>query len=271
MTDNAEQLLEVACEAARRAGHYLLENRGRIQPDEVDEKGRSDFVTRVDRRSEQLIVDIIRHHFPTHAILAEEGGVHRRKGRLHWVIDPLDGTTNFIQDVPFFCLSIAVLQDGVPLVGVVYDPVHQEMFHAIKGGGAFLNDRPIRVSRIEHPHRALIATGFPWRSKRYLPQYLQAFEEIFLHTAGMRRAGSAALDLCYTACGRYVGFWELGLSPWDIAAGSLLVQEAGGLVSDFRGKPDYLQTGYIIAGNRAIHRFLLNILTFHFKSHEPKP
>ena len=269
-TDKTDRFLQIAKVAAEQAGDYLLENRGKICVDEVDEKGRSDFVTHVDRHSEQLIVRTIQKHFPHHAILAEEGGLHQKAGPYHWVIDPLDGTTNFIQNIPFFCISIAVLKDGHPLVGVVYDPVHQEMFTAIRGKGAFLNDAPITVSKIDQPERAVLGTGFPWRSKRYLPQYLQAFEAIFLRTAGMRRAGSAALDLCYTACGRFAGFWELGLSLWDIAAGSLLVQEAGGVVSDFWGKPNHLNTGYIIAGNKNMHQFLQEVLSYYFKRNEPK-
>ncbi len=255
--------LEVAIQAARKAGQYLLKERGKISPETVDEKARNDFVTYVDHQSEKLIVDHLLHHFPTHKILAEEGTSRDQTSDYRWIIDPLDGTKNYIQDVPFFAVSIALQHRDEIIAGVVYEPVRDELFTAEKGHGAFCNEKPIRVSR-QPFSQALIATGFPFRAKHYLPTYLLTFEEIFLRCSGMRRCGSAALDLCYTAMGRFEGFWELGLSTWDVAAGSLLVQEAGGIVTDFRGGKSYLQTGFIIAGNPEAHQELSRIIQHHF-------
>lgn len=255
--------VSVAREAARQAGAYLLKNRGKISQDVVDEKARNDFVTYVDRTSEQMIIDYLRSAFPSHKILAEEGTAQDSQAEYRWIIDPLDGTKNFIQDVPMFAISIA-LQKGPEIVaGVIYHPVADEMFTAEKGSGAFLNGEPIRVSQRPFS-QSLIATGFPFRAKRHLPTYLLAFEDIFLQCSGMRRCGSAALDLAYTATGRFEGFWEIGLSIWDVAAGSLLVQEAGGVVSDFWGGNRYLETGYIIAGNADSHARLVKTLSYYF-------
>lgn len=257
------QTIDVAIEAAKTAGRYLLENRGKISPEGVDEKARNDFVTYVDRHSEELIVNILKKQFPDHTILAEEGTSRDRDNEFRWIIDPLDGTKNYIQDIPAFAVSIALQRGDEVVAGVVYDPVRDEMFTAEKGGGAFLNGRPIRVSARPFT-RAIIATGFPFRSKQYLPTYLLTFEDIFLNCSGMRRCGSAALDLAFTAAGRFEGFWELGLSIWDVAAGSLLIREAGGRVSDFWGGDNYLNTGFIVTGNPESHTRLLNIIQTHF-------
>lgn len=264
MAEDLEHIQEIAIEVVQEAGAYLLENRGKVHPEEVDEKSSNDFVTVIDKTSEKLIIERIKKHFPAHTILAEEGGRQGKNSAYEWVIDPLDGTKNYIRDIPYFCVSIAVFHQNKPVVGVVYDPVHDELFQAVKGGGSFLNRRPIRVSNASSLNRCMLTTGFPHRSKAYLPQYLQAFEEIFIKCIGIRRPGSAALDLCHTACGRYDAFWELGLSSWDIAAGSLIVAEAGGVVSDFWGNPTYLKSGFIIAGNAEIHKNLQEILSYHF-------
>ncbi len=265
MQEEIGQILQVGGQAARLAGAYLLQHFGTIRPDEVDEKGRNDFVTFVDRECEQRIIHHIRQTFPQHAILAEEGGTYQKSGSYQWIIDPLDGTTNFIQNIPFFCISIGVRQNNQMVAAIIYDPVHDELFTAARGEGAFLNGKPIRVSNNTRPERAALATGYPWRTKRLLPQYLLTFEEIFLYTAATRRLGSAALDLCYVAAGRFDAFWEMGLSPWDIAAGSLLVQEAGGVVTDFWNGPHFLETGFIIAGNPTMHHLIQQITDFHFK------
>ncbi len=265
MREEIAQILQVGSQAAKAAGAYLMEHFGTIRPDEVDEKGRNDFVTFVDRESEQRIIQHIREAFPDHALLAEEGGIYQPTGTYQWIIDPLDGTTNFIQNIPFFCVSIGVRRGNDMVAAIIYDPNHDELFTAARGEGTYLNGKPIRVSANTRPERAALATGYPWRTKRLLPQYLLAFEEIFLYTAGTRRLGSAALDLCYVAAGRFDAFWEMGLSPWDIAAGSLLVQEAGGIVTDFWNGPYYLETGFIVAGNPTMHRLIQDITGFYFK------
>ncbi len=265
MSDEIAQILAVGSQAARTAGAYLLQHFGTIRPDEVDEKGRNDFVTYVDRESESRIIEIIQQAFPHHAILAEEGGNYQDQGTFQWIIDPLDGTTNYIQQIPFFCVSLGVRKANLIVAAIVYDPNHDELFTAARGQGTFLNGKPVRVSSNTNPARAALATGYPWRTKRLLPQYLLTFEEIFLHTAGTRRLGSAAMDLCYVAAGRFDAFWEMGLSPWDIAAGSLLVEEAGGVVTDFWNGPHFLETGFIIAGNKTMHHLIQNITGYHFR------
>ncbi len=259
------RFLEVAADAARTAGKFLLENRGRIPPDQITEKAKNDFVTRIDQQSEEIILKILHDAFPDHQIVAEEGSRRRSDSPYRWFVDPLDGTTNFIQNLPMFAVSIALLKESEVLCGVVYDPVHDELFQAERGQGAFCNGKPIRVSQENNFSRAVIATGFPHRRKIYLPDYLLTFNEIFLRCSGMRRCGSAALDLCYTAAGRYEGYWELGLSPWDVAAGSLLVSEAGGKVSDFWNRPDFLKSGFIVAGNPSTHARLIDFLKIRFQ------
>lgn len=255
--------MDVAISAAREAGKYLLSHRGKISPEMIDEKAINDFVTEVDENSEKMLVDSIRSQFPNHKILAEEGTTHQSENEYRWIIDPLDGTKNFIQDIPMFSISIALEKDGEIVLGVVYNPIHDELFSAEKGKGAFCNGAAIHISQRDLG-RAIIATGFPFKSKNYLPQYLLCFEDIFLRCSGMRRCGSAAIDLCYTAMGRYDGFWELGLSEWDMAAGSLLITEAGGSVTDFNGNNQYLKSGFIVAGSRTVHHQLLEIIQPHF-------
>ncbi|MCK4892312.1 MAG: inositol monophosphatase [Calditrichia bacterium] len=257
--------IDVAMKIARTAGQYLLDHKGQISRDSIDEKGRNDFVTFVDHQSEKLIVEEIHSHFPSHKILAEEGSSISSSADYRWIIDPLDGTKNFIQDIPIFCVSIAMEHQSKIVVGVVYDPVHDEIFSAEAGSGAYLNGKAIQISS-RSLSESLIATGFPFKSKSYLPQYLLCFEEIFLKCSGMRRCGSAAIDLCYTAMGKFDGFWELGLSIWDMAAGSLIIREAGGMVSDFWGEGNYLNTGFIIAGNPEVHKNILKITKYYFRN-----
>ena len=265
MSENPNQFLTVAISAAKEAGAYLLDRFGSLTADAIDEKQRNDFVTVVDKTSEELILKKIRQHFPDHQILAEESGDFSSQSRFRWFIDPLDGTMNFIRNIPFYAVSIAV-QDGDRMAaGVVYNPSQNELFTAARGQGAFLNEDLIHVSQEPDFSRAFLATGFPHHSKNYIPQFTTAFSEVFARTAGVRRLGSAALDLCYTACGRFEGFWELGLNPWDIAAGSLLVEEAGGKVSDFQGKSSFLDSGFIIAASAKTHPYIQNILSTHFK------
>jgi myo-inositol-1(or 4)-monophosphatase len=246
-------LLETAVLAARRASTVILDRFGRLGPEDVDLKQASDFVTRVDRESEQLIISTVRARYPEHAFLAEESATDSGGRSPRWIIDPLDGTTNYIHGYPMFAVSIALEEEGRVSLGVVLDPLRDELFTAEREKGARLNGRPIRVSGLHSLDRALLGTGFPFRQKERLGQYLEAFKRLFVCTSGIRRAGSAALDLAHVAAGRLDGFFELGLSPWDVAAGSLLIEEAGGLVSDFGGGDAYLETGNIVAAVPALH------------------
>lgn len=270
MSGDLQQILSTAIEAARKSGKYLLDNWGKLDEAEVDEKRKNDFVTTVDRTSEEMIIEHILTRFPGHKILAEESGERRVEGHdtkedYQWIIDPLDGTTNYIRHHSEFCVSIAAKYQKDLIVGVVFNPFREELFSAVKDRGAALNGNPIKISETNDFSRAFLATGFPHQSKLYLPQYINSFSEIFYHCAGVRRLGSAALDLCYTACGRFEGYWELNLNAWDLAAGSLLVQEAGGLVTDFWGQSSYLDSGFIIAGNPAIHARIKKVLSFYFQ------
>jgi myo-inositol-1(or 4)-monophosphatase len=259
---DAARFEAAAIDAARRAGAVL---RGRFGDARlrVETKGTHDFVTEVDREAEAAVLDHLRALFPAHSFLAEETAPDAAAGGMRWVVDPLDGTTNFIHGVPTFAVSIA-LEDGSGLVaGVVHDPLHDETFHAHRGGGARLNGEPIRCASPRALDDSLIATGFPFRELRNLDPYLAAFRAFVEGTSGLRRAGSASLDLAFTACGRYDGFWEIGLSRWDIAAGALLVLEAGGLVTDVRGSGEFLDRGDIVAASPAIHDAMVRITREH--------
>jgi len=257
-----QALLNVAVKAARRAGEIAIRQLRRIDEIQVHSKGINDFVTQTDRAAEAAIIATIREYYPDHAFLAEESGV-RGQGDFTWIIDPLDGTTNFIHGLPIFSVSIALRISGRLSVGVVYDPNRQEVFTAIRGRGAQLDGRRIRVSGRRGLEGALIGTGFPYRSHDKMPSYLAMLEQVLLNTAGVRRPGSAALDLACIAAGRLDGFWEFGLQTWDIAAGSLLIREAGGLISELEGNEDYLTTGNVIAGSPRVHAALTKLLTPH--------
>jgi myo-inositol-1(or 4)-monophosphatase len=254
---DGKEFLNAAVTAARRAGALILRNMGKLASDDVSRKKASDFVTRVDKESEQVIINTIAERFPGHFFLAEESIKEAETEQCRWIIDPLDGTTNYIHGYPMFSVSIALQFEGDIVLGVVLDPLRDELFTAQKGSGAFLNANAIKVSAVEFIEDSLITTGFPFRHKEKLDMYLQAFRRIFLRTSAIRRAGSAALDLAHLAVGRCDGFFELGLSPWDVAAGSILIKEAGGIITDFGGGTDYLSTGNIIAGNPDMHRELL--------------
>ncbi|MEJ2313274.1 MAG: inositol monophosphatase family protein [Nitrospirota bacterium] len=258
------EFLETAFRAARNAAGVILGNLGSLSRDDIDSKQASDFVTRVDRESEKTIVETIGASFPDHTFLAEES-IKDADNRYRWIIDPLDGTTNFIHQYPMFSVSIALEAEGEVVLGVVLDPLRDELFHAEKGGGAFLNGKPLSVSSVESPGGSLIATGFPFRNKGMTGLYLEAFKRVFLASGDLRRAGSAALDLCHLAAGRCEGFFELGLSAWDVAAGGLMIKEAGGLITDFSGGDDYLATGNVVAGNPPTHGLLLKIIRETFK------
>ena len=250
------EFLETAVAAAMDAGEIIVRNLGRISKDDIGLKEASDFVTRVDLESEEMIIRKIREVFPHHHFLSEEG-TKERESEYRWIIDPLDGTTNFIHGYPIFSVSIALEHEGETVIGVVFDPMRNEFFTAEKENGSFLNSLPIRVSGVDTMGRSLITTGFPFRKREFIDTYLRIFKGIFLKVSDLRRAGSAAIDLSYVACGRCEGFFEFGLSPWDMAAGALIIKEAGGIISDFGGGEDYLKTGNIVAGNPSIHRSLL--------------
>ena len=260
-------LLNTAIRAARRAGSVI----GRASLDldgvAVSEKRKNDFVTEVDRAAEQAILDIVSKAYPDHGIVAEESGASGApNAEFEWIIDPLDGTTNFIHGFPQYAVSIGIRHRGVLQHGCIFDPTKNELFTASRGRGAFLNDRRIRVSRRTQLRDALIGTGFPYRDGQDLDRYMAMFKRVTEHAAGIRRAGAAALDLAYVACGRLDGFWELALSPWDMAAGALLVIEAGGLVSDLDEEERYLESGNIVCGTPKVFAPLL-----HLVSDRPRP
>jgi myo-inositol-1(or 4)-monophosphatase len=259
---NAKAFEEAAAGAAHRAGDVLRRRFGEAKL-RVESKGTHDFVTEVDREAEDAVLGHLRPLFPDHAFMAEESAPLAAGGGRRWVIDPLDGTTNFIHGVPTFAVSIA-LEDASGLVaGVVYDPLHDETFHAHRGGGARRNGEPIRCASPVALDESLIATGFPFRELGSLDRYLRAFRAFVEGTSGLRRAGSASLDLAFTACGRYDGFWEIGLSRWDVAAGALLVLEAGGVVTDVAGSGRFLEKGEIVAAGPTIHAAMVEITRKH--------
>lgn len=250
-------MLNIALTAAQRAGNIVVRFIDRLDTLHVSEKSRNDFVSEADRLSEQEIIQVIHKSYPDHSILAEESGESLANPDMQWIIDPLDGTMNFVHGLPHFSISIAFRMKQQIEIGVVYDPIRQEYFSAARGKGAQLNNRRIRVSNRSKLIDSLIGTGFPFRNRENFDQYLPVFADVFTHSAGVRRAGSAALDLAYVAAGRLDGFWEGSLNIWDIAAGSLLITEAGGMVGDFHGEKNHLTNGNIIAGNPRIYQALL--------------
>jgi myo-inositol-1(or 4)-monophosphatase len=254
-------MLITAVKAARKAGAII--NRASLDLDliRVTAKGRSDFVTEVDRAAEEAIIATLSHAYPQHGFLAEESGAsHAAPAEYTWIIDPLDGTTNFIHGFPQYAVSIALRHRDQLTQAVVYDPTRNELFTATRGRGAFLNDRRIRVSRRAKLAEALIGTGFPFRQLQHLDEYVRMFKRITEETAGIRRPGAAALDLAYVAAGRLDGFWEFGLSPWDMAAGALLIVEAGGMISDFEGGENYLATSNVVSGSPKVFDALLKLV-----------
>lgn len=257
-------LLNIAVSAARSAGNLIMRHYDRIDELTVETKSRNDFVTEVDRAAEARVIEHIHRNYPDHAILGEEGGASGDH-EVVWIIDPLDGTTNFLHGFPQFAVSIGIQVRGTLEHGVVYNPHSQELFTATRGRGAALDGRRIRVSRARGLEGALLGTGFPFREDQDLDAYMAVFTDILRQTAGVRRAGAAALDLAFIAAGRLDGFWELGLKPWDMAAGILLIREAGGLVGDITGRGDPMDTGNIIAGNPRVYEALGGILQRHMR------
>jgi len=257
-------MLNTAVKAARRAGAIIT--RGSMDLDRlvVRTKKDNDYVSEVDQKAEEAIIDTLLTAYPRHGILAEESGVTTGAAAdYQWIIDPLDGTTNFLHGFPQYAVSIALRHKGILQHAVVYDPTRNELFTASRGEGAFMNEKRIRVGSRDKFQSALIGTGFPYHDFTHLDAYTAIFRDLVQKTSGLRRPGSAALDLAWLACGRTDGFFEIGLKPWDIAGGCLLVQEAGGLVSDFVGKEGYLDSGNIIAGSPKIFAQLLQAITPH--------
>jgi myo-inositol-1(or 4)-monophosphatase len=256
-------MLNIAIKAARAAGSII--NRAALDLDvlKIGRKGPNDFVSEVDRAAEMAIINILLEAYPGHGILAEESGREHgaQNSEFVWIIDPLDGTTNFLHGFPVYAVSIALAHRNVVQQAVVYDPTRNDLFYASKGRGAFLNDRRLRVSKRLRLADSLIGTGFPFRKGDNFKRYVKMFEEIMQSCAGLRRPGAAALDLCYVAAGYYDGFFETGLQPWDIAAGSLLITEAGGLIGNFTGESDYLHQREVVAGNPKVYGQLVQILT----------
>jgi len=256
-------MLGIAVRAARRAASIINRAARDVELLSVTRKRHNDFVTEVDHAAERAVIEVLHRAYPDHAILAEESGASAGSSpdsEYTWIIDPLDGTTNFIHGFPQYAVSIALKHKNLITQGVIYDPTKNELFTASRGRGAYLNERRLRVSKRPQLAEALIGTGFPFRDLHSLDEYLAMFRELTVRTAGLRRAGAASLDIAYVAAGRLDGFWELGLSAWDMAAGALLVQEAGGLVGDFRGETGYLDSGRIVCGNPKIFAQLLQVI-----------
>jgi myo-inositol-1(or 4)-monophosphatase len=249
----------VAVMAARRGGESLVRNMVKLDRLKVEQKGRNDFVSEADLAAERAVIDVIHKHYPEHAILAEESGASGDSDYV-WIIDPLDGTTNYLHNFPVFCVSVAVAYKGRVEHGAVYDPLRQELFSASRGQGAVLDGRRIRVSGRTNLGLALIGTGFPYRaSNESFEHYMRMLAKAMEHTSGIRRPGAAALDLCYVAAGRLDAFWETGLKAWDLAAGSLIIREAGGIVSALDGAENYLDAGHVLCGTPKIYSGLAKL------------
>jgi len=261
-----QPMLNTAIRAARSAARVMMMYIDRLDAVTVDTKGRNDFVSEVDRLAEQAIIKTLLKAYPEHSIFAEESGEQKGNDYM-WIIDPLDGTTNFLHGFPHFCISIALKHKGLLQQAVIYDPVREELFTASKGAGAFLNDKRMRVSKLKNIKGSLLGTGFPFKAQNHIDAYLATFKALFMQAADIRRPGSAALDLAYVAAGRIDGFWELNLSPWDMAAGILMIQEAGGMVSDFGGGKKYFASGNLVAANPKVHADILKTIKPHLPSH----
>ncbi len=267
--NQATQLLLAAQLAASRAAAFLREQEGRMQPSQWASKGRADFVTQVDRKSEEIIGETLLGAFPDSEIVGEElnpGGLSHaprptpHSPSLQWIVDPLDGTTNYLHRFPQYSVSIAGRINGELAIGLVHDVPRGKTFSALKGAGAFMDGKRIQVSTITDPAQCLIGTGFPFTDMSLWDGYREQLERISHSVAGIRRPGSAALDLCDVACGRFDGFWESRLSPWDIAAGAIIVREAGGRITDYGGKDDVVKRGPVVAGNPSIHEWLMKVI-----------
>jgi len=262
-------LLNVAIMAARNAGNTLMRKLSAPQKLRIERKGHNDFVSDADLAAERAVITTVQKHYPDHAFLAEESGVSGESDHV-WIIDPLDGTTNYLHGFPIFCVSVAVEVKGRIEHGVVYDPMRQELFTASRGEGAQLDGRRIRISGQTQLENSLIGTGFPFRSPDHpLDAYLRMLEKVLLNTAGVRRPGAAALDLCYVAAGRLDAFWETGLKAWDLAAGALVIREAGGMISGLDGSENYLETGHVLCGTPKIYSGLARLCSREIRALVP--
>ena len=256
-------LVNIAVSAARQASKVILQAVDNMDKVKATSKGPNDFVTNVDQKAEQIIIDTIKAAYPDHSILAEESGAQLGKDETTWIIDPLDGTTNFLYEFPHFAISIAVAEKGRIQHGVIYDPIRDELFTASRGRGASLNGRRMRVTDRKVLANCLLGTGFPFRDADMIDTYVDTFKDFMTQCRDIRRAGSAALDLAYVAAGRIDGFWEFGLSKWDIAAGSLMIQEAGGIIDDMNGKQEYLENGNVIAAPPKVFKAMAQTIRKH--------
>ena len=253
-------MLTMAVKAARKAGSIITRASADLDKLTVRRKRQNDFVSEVDHAAEDAILSVLREAYPHHGFLAEESGAKNPQAEYLWVIDPLDGTTNFLHGFPQYCVSIGLLHKGIPYQGVVFDPNRNELFTASRGVGAYVNDRRIRVSKTDRLEDALMGTGFPFREVGQIDDYLRMFKHMTHSCSGIRRPGAAALDLAWVAAGRLDGFWEMGLSAWDMAAGALLVREAGGLIGDLDGEDRFLDSGRVVASNPKIFSAILQVL-----------
>lgn len=255
--------LNIAVKAARKAGDIILRYHNQIDLLTIENKAANDFVSEVDKAAEDAIINELKKAFPDHSILGEENGEILGDSKFQWIIDPLDGTTNYLHGFPQYAVSIALYENNEATHAVVYDPFKEELFTASKGQGAYLNEQRLRVTSTQGFDDTLIGTGFPFKAPQHLDAYLAMFKAIHPKVAGIRRAGSAALDLAYLAAGRMDGFWEIELNIWDIAAGALLVKEAGGFIGDFSGRGKFLETGNVVAGNDSVFKEILKTIHPH--------
>jgi myo-inositol-1(or 4)-monophosphatase len=256
-------MLNIAIGAARDAGNIILRNIDKLDRLKIEVKAQNDFVTQVDIKAEEVILEVLQKAYPDHGILAEESGAFNEDSEYKWIIDPLDGTTNFLHGFPQYAVSIGLQHRGRMEVAVVFDPIKNELFSASRGDGAQLNGKRIRVTDQKGIRGSLLGTGFPFKQPQHLDTYMETFKAVHPQAAGIRRAGSAALDLAYVAAGRLDGFWEIGLNAWDMAAGVLLIREAGGIVTDFSGEGNYLETGNVIAAGARTYPALYDAIKPH--------
>jgi myo-inositol-1(or 4)-monophosphatase len=264
----SDSLLALAMTASQLGGEVLRSYFGRLAAADIEEKGQNDWVSVADRESEAAIAAFLGRHTPALGFLAEEGGL-RSSGRTVWVVDPLDGTANFVQSFPHFAVSVGLVEDGVPIVGAIYDPMRDELFSAARGRGAFRNGRAIRVSSRERLEGAFVTTGFPFRVRSHIDTYLAVFREVYFRAMAIRRPGAAALDLAHTAAGIFDGFFEFNLSPWDLAAGAVIVREAGGRVSNLDGDADDIfARGNVLAATPGVHQDLVDLVRPLCRDHD---
>lgn len=257
-------MLNIAIRAARNAGKVIVKGYENLESVEVEEKSLYDYVSSVDKEAEVAIIGTLQKSYPDHSFLCEESGIIVGKDKDHqWIIDPLDGTTNFIHSIPHFCVSIALKVKGRTEVAVVFDPIRNELFSAVKGQSSQINGYRTRASLVKNLTGTLLATGFPFKQKHHTETYLNIFKDFFMIASDMRRSGSPALDLAYVAAGRMDGFWEFGLKPWDIAAGELLLKESGAMMTDFNGGNDHMKSGNVVAANPKLLREMLNVIRKH--------